>query len=61
MRRGYPILLLCTVLNVKRSCYYAGKAGQAYKIKDKERAMESQVVALFEEHKRRYGSTRVVG
>jgi hypothetical protein len=57
LRADYPIQLLCSVLKVRRSCYYAWKAGQTYQIKDTDKVMEKEVISVFKEHKRRYGSS----
>jgi putative transposase len=48
------------VLKVRRSCYYAWKAGQTYQIKNSEKALETEVITIFKENKRRYGSRRIV-
>jgi len=60
MRREYPVWLLCEVLEVNRSCYYAWKNGQTYRATDKNKTMEEKVVDVFREHKRRYGTRRIV-
>jgi putative transposase len=60
MRKEYPVWLLCEVLDVSRSCYYAWKKGQTYQLTDKNKIMEIQVIDIFREHKRRYGCRRVV-
>jgi putative transposase len=47
-------------LKVNRGSYYAWNAGQTYQIKASEKVMESQVISVFRENKRRYGVRRVV-
>ncbi len=60
MQKEYPVQLLCEVLEVNRSCYYAWKKCQTYQITDKNKIMEEQVVDVFRQHKRRYGTRRIV-
>jgi len=60
MQRAYSIQLLCEVLEVNRSCYYAWKKGETYTINDKNKTMEEQVIDVFHQHKRRYGTRRIV-
>ena len=60
MPKEYSIQLLCEVLEVNRSCYYAWRKEQTYRVTDKNKAMEKKVVDVFGEHKRRYGSRRIV-
>jgi transposase InsO family protein len=52
--------LLCSTLKVRRSCYYAWKAGQSYLPKPGEKDMEDQVISVFRENRRRYGVRRIV-
>lgn len=60
MRQKYSIQLLCEVLEVNRSCYYAWQKGHTYQITDKHKTMEKQVIDVFHQHKRRYGARRIV-
>jgi transposase InsO family protein len=60
MQREYPIQLLCEVLEVSRSCYYAWKKGQTYQVTQKNKTMEGRVIDVFRQNKRRYGSRRIV-
>jgi transposase InsO family protein len=60
MQREYPIQLLCEVLEVSRSCYYAWKKGQTYQVTEKNKTMEGRVIDVFRQNKRRYGSRRIV-
>ncbi len=55
----YPLALLCVVLKVRRSCYYAWKNEQTFRICSRERGLQQQVAAVFRQHKRRYGSRRI--
>ena len=60
MRKEYSIQLLCEVLEASRSCYYAWRKEQTYRVTDKNKTMEKKVLDVFGEHKRRYGSRRIV-
>lgn len=60
MQKEFPIQLLCEVLEASRSCYYAWKSCQTYQVTDKNKTMEEQVVDVFRQHKRRYGTRRIV-
>ena len=60
MQQEYSIQLLCEVLEVNRSCYYAWQKGQTYRITDKHKTMENRVIDVFHQHKRRYGARRIV-
>jgi putative transposase len=60
MQNEYSIQLLCEVLEVNRSCYYAWKKGQTYQANHKNKFMEEQVIGVFWQNKRRYGSRRIV-
>lgn len=55
----YSVQLLCSVLDVSRSCYYDWRSGQTYQVTAKNINLENQVVQVFQRHKRRYGSRRV--
>lgn len=60
LQHQYPVGLLCEVMQVSRSSYYAWRTGQTYQPKDKHPSMEVEVVAVFRQNKRRYGVRRVV-
>lgn len=60
MQKAYSIQLLCKVLEVSRSSYYAWNKCQTYQITDKNKTMEDQVIQVFRQHKRRYGTRRIV-
>jgi len=56
----FPVNLLCEVIGISRSCYYSYISGQSHKpAKGKEDTVKL-VVETFLEHKRRYGSRRLV-
>jgi putative transposase len=56
----YPIVLLCRVLNVGRSAYYAYRSGKSYQQQSSAKAMETAIVDAFTAHRRRYGTRRLV-
>ena len=56
----YPVEALCQVLGVSRSAYYAFAAGQTHQSAAKKKQQEADVITVFRDHKRRYGSRRIV-
>jgi transposase InsO family protein len=52
--------LLCDVLDVNRSCYYDWTQQRTYQATEKYKSMEKDVVDIFRQNKRRYGSRRIV-
>lgn len=56
----YPVLAMCKVLSVSRSCYYAYKSKATYVKKAEELALEKQVTDTFSAHYSRYGVRRLV-
>jgi putative transposase len=56
----YPVGILCEVISVSRSAYYAHAAGQTYRPTAQEEQQQRVIKNLFVEHKRRYGSRRIV-
>lgn len=58
--RHYPVLVMCDVLSVSRSCYYAYKSRTTYVKKAEEAALEKQVTTVFQAHYSRYGVRRLV-
>jgi putative transposase len=56
----YPVMVMCKVLTISRSCYYAYlKGGNAGKALEK-KGVEEQVIKTFTAHRRRYGVRRMV-
>ena len=49
----------CEVLGVSRSAYYEWLGGKSHKLNAKKAATRDKIVALFWEHKRRYGARRL--
>jgi transposase InsO family protein len=56
----FPVITMCHVLSVSRSCYYAYRKGGPAVQSTAEKKIEAQVVAAFTLHKRRYGVRRLV-
>ena len=56
----YPVLLLCRVLDVGRSAYYAYRSGVSYRQQSSAKAMETAIVNAFTAHRRRYGIRRLI-
>ena len=56
----YPVGILCEVIGVSRSAYYAHMAGQTYRPTSQKEQQQTAIKNLFVEHKRRYGSRRIV-
>lgn len=51
--------VLCTVLGVSRTAYYRYKRGQSYQLTAQKQDKKRLVEAVFQAHKRRYGSRRI--
>jgi transposase InsO family protein len=59
-RLHYPVQVLCQVLNIVPSRYYAWrKAGSAGAMAPAEPAWETALVEVFDAHQRRYGARRL--
>jgi transposase InsO family protein len=56
----FPVYLICQVLQVSRSAFYAYKSGESYKPSSTKKAHSEQVRRVFIENKRRYGSRRIL-
>ena len=56
----YPVKLMCKMLSVSRSCYYAYVQGINEPEQAEEKEIEEQVVKTFTAHRRRYGVRRMV-
>lgn len=55
----YGIRLLCQVLRVCFSAFYAWKRGESHVLGEAKKARAAEVKAVFEAHRRRYGARRV--
>ena len=59
-RSGHPVQQLCQVLGVVPSRYYAWRLAQGSEaVAPSEPAWETEMVAVFDHHKRRYGTRRL--
>ena len=56
----YPLWLLCRVMRVSRSAYHAYQSGKSYVVSATKAALGERVKAVFYQHRRRYGSRRIV-
>jgi transposase InsO family protein len=56
----FPVLTMCHVLSVSRSCYYVYRKNGYTVERSAEKKIEAQVVDAFTLHKRRYGVRRLV-
>ena len=56
----FPVLTMCHVLSVSRSCYYVYRKNGNTVENPAEKEIEAQVVDAFTLHKRRYGIRRLV-
>jgi putative transposase len=56
----YPVVLLCSVLEVSRSAYYSYRNGTSYQLSLSEKEEETAIVNSFLNHRRRYGIRRLV-
>jgi putative transposase len=58
--RVYVTDLVCRLLGVSRSAYYAYRQGKTHQLSASKSALSEQVKMSFEEHLSRYGSRRLV-
>jgi hypothetical protein len=56
----FPVYLICQVLQVSRSAFYAYQSGESYQPSLTKKAHCEQVRRVFIENKRRYGSRRIL-
>jgi len=60
MSSEYPINVLCRLLTVSRSSYYAFVKGDSFTHSDSEEQLREEFASIFRFHKGRYGSRRIV-
>lgn len=60
IRKEHSLQLICEVMQISRSSFYEWNNKSTYQIKAKNSFMEQKVIAVFKEHKRRYGVRRIV-
>lgn len=56
----FRVETLCRVLQVSRSGYYRYQKGETYQIGEVKKKQVQEVKKVFDDHKRRYGSRRIV-
>lgn len=57
---SYPIELLCRTMGVGRSAYYAWASGSTYAISKGKALLQARVKEVFDTHRKRYGSRRIM-
>ena len=57
---AFPVNLLCDVVGVSRSAYYSYVSGQSYQPTVQKEQKAARIIATFQEHRRRYGTRRLV-
>lgn len=55
----FPVAILCEVLRVSRSAYYAWRQGKTHRLSDRKIQISQAVKTVFEKHLQRYGSRRI--
>ncbi|MEO0639472.1 MAG: IS3 family transposase [Bacteroidota bacterium] len=60
LSEDYPIGVLCKILSVSKSAYYDFVGGKSWSDSAYQQSLKAEVKSIFEEHKRRYGSRRIV-
>jgi len=60
IREEHPLQLICKVLKINRSCFYAWDNKTTHQPNANDTMIDQKVIAVFKEHKNRYGSRRIV-
>lgn len=60
MRSFFTIDLICNVLDIQKSSFYAWRRKETYVLKEGKDKKAVEVKAIFTEHRRRYGARRIV-
>lgn len=60
LERDFKVESLCQVLGVSRSGYYRYRKGETYQESESKEKQAQMVKKVFSEHKRRYGTRRIV-
>jgi putative transposase len=60
LETDFKIETLCRVLQVSRSGYYRYRKGESYQASESKKKQAKEVKRVFDEHKRRYGSRRIL-
>jgi transposase InsO family protein len=56
----FPVIVMCKVLSVSRSCYYVYRKGDDTLESSRKQQIDDQVVDTFNLHKQRYGTRRLI-
>ena len=56
----YPVVLMCRILGVGPSAYYAYRSGGSYRQRPSSKLVETAIVEAFTAHRRRYGVRRLI-
>ena len=59
LSNDYPTRLICVLLNVCFSVFYAWKRGSIHVLKATKQELAKQVKEVFQEHRSRYGAIRI--
>ncbi len=60
MRSFYGIDVLCQVLNLSKSAYYAWQRSDTYILRAEKAKKADEIKEVFKEHRKRYGARRIV-
>ena len=56
----YPIALICNVLEISRSSFYAWQRGSTHILSASKQARSLEIKEVFGEHRKRYGARRIM-
>lgn len=59
LSEGFDAVILCRILGVSRSAYYAYRTGGSYQLKAEKAMISEEIKNIFTFHKRRYGWRRI--
>ncbi len=60
LEADFKVETLCQLLQVSRSGYYRYRKGESYQASESKKKQAKEVKRVFDEHKRRYGSRRIL-
>lgn len=60
LEKDFPVRMICQMLGVSKTAYYRFCQGESYQMSSEKREKLAAVDEVFWEHKRRYGSRRIV-
>jgi hypothetical protein len=60
LERKFPVTQLCEILNVSRSAYYAWRHDEPGTRRREDNRLRPMIRGIFWEHRRRYGTRRIV-